>query len=133
MVEVTSPRGFSSLRGGGLRRATFGVFFEWKRLRGAGIIVRNSIILVDFIELRRAQGMSLEDPVVDASVGVAPSRLRESLLRVCRIRQKGNTMTVERYLRLIAGAFILGSLALGNWVDPCWYLFTGFVGLNLLQ
>ena len=42
-------------------------------------------------------------------------------------------MTIERYLRLIAGAFILGSLALGNWVDPCWYLFTGFVGLNLLE
>ena len=41
-------------------------------------------------------------------------------------------MTVERYLRLIAGAFILGSLAHGNWVDPCRYLFTGFVGLNLL-
>src|SRR6516165_10964064 len=29
-------------------------------IAGAGIIVRNSIILVDFIELRRSQGMSLE-------------------------------------------------------------------------
>jgi multidrug efflux pump subunit AcrB len=35
-------------------------------IAGAGIIVRNSIILVDFIELRLAQGMSLEDAVVDA-------------------------------------------------------------------
>src|SRR5581483_5139572 len=35
-------------------------------IAGAGIIVRNSIILVDFIELRRAQGMSLEEAVVDA-------------------------------------------------------------------
>ena len=42
-------------------------------------------------------------------------------------------MTVERLLRLIAGAFILASLALGYWVSPYWYLFTGFVGLNLLQ
>src|SRR5260370_30328981 len=33
---------------------------------GDGIIVRNSIILVDFIELRRSQGKSLEDAVIDA-------------------------------------------------------------------
>jgi hypothetical protein len=42
-------------------------------------------------------------------------------------------MTVERTLRLIAGIFILLSLALGHWVSPYWYLFTAFVGLNLLQ
>jgi multidrug efflux pump subunit AcrB len=35
-------------------------------IAGAGIIVRNSIILVDFIELRRAQGMPLAEAVVDA-------------------------------------------------------------------
>jgi hypothetical protein len=42
-------------------------------------------------------------------------------------------MHVERLLRLIAGTFILASLALGHWVNPYWYLFTAFVGLNLLQ
>ena len=42
-------------------------------------------------------------------------------------------MTVERTLRLIAGCFILVSLALGYWVSPYWYLFTAFVGVNLLQ
>ncbi len=42
-------------------------------------------------------------------------------------------MTVERSLRLIAGAFILISLALGYWVSPWFYLFTAFVGLNLFQ
>lgn len=42
-------------------------------------------------------------------------------------------MTVERYLRLIAGAFVMLSLALGYWMSPYWYLFTGFVGLNLFQ
>ena len=42
-------------------------------------------------------------------------------------------MTVERYIRLIAGTFIMGSLALGHWVDPYWYLLTAFVGLNLFQ
>ena len=42
-------------------------------------------------------------------------------------------MTVERALRLIAGLFILASVALGHYVSPYWYLFTAFVGLNLLQ
>jgi hypothetical protein len=42
-------------------------------------------------------------------------------------------MTVDRYLRLIAGSFILLSLALGYFVHPGWFLFTSFVGLNLFQ
>ena len=42
-------------------------------------------------------------------------------------------MYVDRWLRLIAGAFVMGSVALGYWVSPYCYLFTGFVGLNLFQ
>ncbi len=42
-------------------------------------------------------------------------------------------MTIERLLRMIAGAFILLSVALGWFVHPGFYLFTAFVGLNLLQ
>ena len=42
-------------------------------------------------------------------------------------------MTVERSLRLIAGFFILLSVALGWLVHPWFYAFTAFVGLNLLQ
>ena len=42
-------------------------------------------------------------------------------------------MSVERYLRLIAGFFILLSVALGHWVNPNFYYFTAFVGLNLFQ
>jgi hypothetical protein len=42
-------------------------------------------------------------------------------------------MTIERTLRLLAGIFILVSLALGHWVNSYWYLFTAFVGLNLFQ
>ncbi len=42
-------------------------------------------------------------------------------------------MTIDRYLRLIAGFFILLSVALGHWVNPNWYYFTAFVGMNLLQ
>ncbi len=47
-------------------------------------------------------------------------------------------MTVERYIRVIAGLFILLSLALGVEQSPVfvssWFLaFTAFVGLNLFQ
>jgi hypothetical protein len=42
-------------------------------------------------------------------------------------------MTLEHKIRMIAGTFVLGSLALGWWVSPWWFLFTAFVGLNLLQ
>jgi len=42
-------------------------------------------------------------------------------------------MTVNRYLRMIAGAFVMATVALGYWVSPYWFLFTGFVGLNLFQ
>ncbi len=42
-------------------------------------------------------------------------------------------MTVEAALRAIAGFFVLLSVALGHFVDPYWFFFTAFVGLNLLQ
>lgn len=42
-------------------------------------------------------------------------------------------MTVNEALRAMAGAIILITLALGYWVSSYWYLFTAFVGLNLLQ
>lgn len=42
-------------------------------------------------------------------------------------------MSVERYLRLIAGVFVLASLLLGYLVSPYFFLFTGFVALNLIQ
>lgn len=42
-------------------------------------------------------------------------------------------MTVDEGLRLAAGFFILLSVALGVWVNPWWFAFTAFVGLNLLQ
>jgi hypothetical protein len=42
-------------------------------------------------------------------------------------------MTTERYIRIIAGTFVLASLALGTWVNRNWYWFSAFVGVNLLQ
>lgn len=47
-------------------------------------------------------------------------------------------MTIERYIRIFAGSFILVSLALGAEASPLflskhWLWFTTFVGANLLQ
>ena len=47
-------------------------------------------------------------------------------------------MTTERYIRIIAGFFVLLSLALGTAASPLfvnanWLWFTAFVGANLLQ
>ena len=47
-------------------------------------------------------------------------------------------MTIERYVRLFAGSFVLLSLALGApgsplFVNANWLWFTAFVGANLLQ
>lgn len=42
-------------------------------------------------------------------------------------------MTLEHAIRAIAGTFILVSLTLGWFLSPYWFLFTAFVGANLLQ
>ena len=42
-------------------------------------------------------------------------------------------MTIDRWLRLIAGSFVVASVALGYWVSAYFFLFTAFVGLNLFQ
>ncbi len=42
-------------------------------------------------------------------------------------------MCNDYVIRRFAGSFILLSLALGWWVHPAWFLFTAFVGVNLLQ
>ena len=42
-------------------------------------------------------------------------------------------MRMHYVIRGIAGSFVLLSLALGYWVSPWFFLFTAFVGANLLQ
>lgn len=44
-----------------------------------------------------------------------------------------NVMTIERSLRMIAGAFVAASVLLGIYVSPLFLWFTLFVGLNLFQ
>jgi Inner membrane protein YgaP-like, transmembrane domain len=42
-------------------------------------------------------------------------------------------MSLERWIRLIAGSFVTTSVVLGYLHSPYWLLFTLFVGLNLFQ
>ncbi len=42
-------------------------------------------------------------------------------------------MKLDAWLRAIAGTFVLASVALGHWVHAGFYLFTAFLGANLLQ
>jgi len=42
-------------------------------------------------------------------------------------------MGINAWLRMIAGLFVVLSVALGHFVSPWFYLFTVFVGLNLFQ
>jgi Protein of unknown function (DUF2892) len=42
-------------------------------------------------------------------------------------------MTVDRYLRLIAGSMVAISIALAYFVHPAWLFLTLFVALNLVQ
>ncbi|WP_242086837.1 YgaP family membrane protein [Aestuariivivens sediminis] len=40
---------------------------------------------------------------------------------------------LNRYIRAIAGSFVIISVLLGMFVNPNWFWFTLFVGANLLQ
>jgi DUF2892 family protein len=42
-------------------------------------------------------------------------------------------MDLNRWLRLIAGAFVFATVLLGYYVNGWWFVFTAFVGLNLFQ
>ncbi len=42
-------------------------------------------------------------------------------------------MIITDWIHVFAGSFILISLALGLFVSSYWFIFTAFVGLNLLQ
>lgn len=42
-----------------------------------------------------------------------------------------NTWYLERFIRLVAGIFVAGSVALGFLVHPGFFYFSGFVGVML--
>lgn len=42
-------------------------------------------------------------------------------------------MVINDWIHVIAGIFILASIILAALLNPLWYFFTAFIGLNLLQ
>ena len=76
-------------------------------IAGAGIIVRNSIILVDFIELRRAQGMPLEQAVVDAGA----VRFRPMLLTAAAVVVGASVILFDPIFQGLALSLMAGEVA----------------------
>ncbi len=91
--------------------ALMGAFFTATSMigfiAGAGIIVRNSIILVDFIELRRAQGMSLEEAVVDAGA----VRFRPMLLTAAAVVVGAGVILFDPIFQGLALSLMAGEVA----------------------
>ncbi|MGZ4833240.1 MAG: efflux RND transporter permease subunit [Terriglobales bacterium] len=91
--------------------ALMGAFFTATSMigfiAGAGIIVRNSIILVDFIELRRAQGMSLEKAVVDAGA----VRFRPMLLTAAAVVVGASVILFDPIFQGLALSLMAGEVA----------------------
>ncbi|MBI5365406.1 MAG: efflux RND transporter permease subunit [Planctomycetes bacterium] len=91
--------------------AALGVYFTATSMigfiAGAGIVVRNSIILVDFIELRRAQGMHLAEAVVDAGA----VRFRPMLLTAAAVMGGAGVILVDPIFQGLALSLIAGEVA----------------------
>jgi len=91
--------------------AMLGAFFTATSMigfiAGAGIIVRNSIILVDFIELRRAQGMPLAEAVVDAGA----VRFRPMLLTAAAVVVGASVILFDPIFQGLALSLMAGEVA----------------------
>jgi multidrug efflux pump subunit AcrB len=91
--------------------AILGAFFTATSMigfiAGAGIIVRNSIILVDFIELRRRQGMPLAEAVIDAGA----VRFRPMLLTAAAVVVGASVILSDPIFQGLALSLIAGEVA----------------------
>jgi multidrug efflux pump subunit AcrB len=91
--------------------ALMGAFFTATSMigfiAGAGIIVRNSIILVDFIELRRSHGMPLEQAVVDAGA----VRFRPMLLTAAAVVVGASVILFDPIFQGLAISLMAGEVA----------------------
>ena len=76
-------------------------------MAGAGIVVRNSIILVDFIELRRAHGLSLRDAVVEAGA----VRFRPMLLTALAVVIGASVILADPIFQGLAISLMAGEIA----------------------
>jgi multidrug efflux pump subunit AcrB len=89
-------------------------------IAGAGIVVRNSIILVDFIELRLQQGMPLAEAVIDAGA----VRFRPMLLTAAAVVAGSAVILFDPIFQGLAIALMAGevaSLALSRMTVPIVY------------
>jgi multidrug efflux pump subunit AcrB len=91
--------------------ALMGAFFTATSMigfmAGAGIIVRNSIILVDFIELRRAQGLPLAEAVVEAGA----VRFRPMLLTALAVIVGASVILPDPIFQGLALSLMAGEIA----------------------
>jgi multidrug efflux pump subunit AcrB len=76
-------------------------------IAGAGIVVRNSIILVDFVELRRRQGMPLDEAVVDAGA----VRFRPMMLTAASLIVGASVILFDPIFQGLAIALMAGEVA----------------------
>jgi multidrug efflux pump subunit AcrB len=76
-------------------------------IAGAGIIVRNSIILVDFIELRRREGMPLAEAVIDAGA----VRFRPMLLTAAAVVVGASVILFDPIFQGLAISLMAGEVA----------------------
>ena len=91
----------------GLLKAFFTATSMIGFIAGAGIVVRNSIILVDFIELRLKQGVPLEDAVVDAGA----VRFRPMLLTAAAVVVGSAVILFDPIFQGLAIALMAGEIA----------------------
>jgi multidrug efflux pump subunit AcrB len=76
-------------------------------IAGAGIIVRNSILVVDFIELRRREGMPLAKAVIDAGA----VRLRPVLLTAAAVVVSASVILTDPIFQGLGLSLIAGGVA----------------------
>jgi multidrug efflux pump subunit AcrB len=76
-------------------------------IAGAGIVVRNSIILVDFVELRRSQGMPLSEAVIDAGA----VRFRPMLLTAASVIVGASVILFDPIFQGLAISLMAGEVA----------------------
>lgn len=76
-------------------------------IAGAGIVVRNSIILVDFIELRVAEGMPLAEAVIDAGA----VRFRPMMLTAAAVVVGASVILFDPIFQGLAIALMAGEIA----------------------
>jgi multidrug efflux pump subunit AcrB len=76
-------------------------------IAGAGIVVRNSIILVDFVELRRKEGMPLDQAVIDAGA----VRFRPMLLTAAAVVVGSSVILFDPIFQGLAIALMAGEVA----------------------